>query len=309
VHNSEIDEVFFVQKFIDGLNYKISNTIALHRPRTVDAALSLALMQEEVLEVASRRFTPRPREAGRYSAKAAPAATLQAPGVLGSTPTSPNATDKSEVRPKWDNKVAALRAARRAKGLCMKCGEPYSPQHRCPKQVPLHVLDELWELVQDEGSDGDNSDTSGHDSEAELLQLSYYAAEGIQGHKTMRLQGLVQDQALLILIDSGSSSTFISSVMVAKLQLPTTAITPVHVTIADGTSMTCDTMVQQLKWWVQGHTFTSDARVLQLKGYDMILGADWLAAHSPMYIHWQKKKMRFTHQGARITLRLPLAAS
>jgi hypothetical protein len=54
VHNSEIDEVFFVQKFIDGLNYKISNTIALHRPRTVDAALSLALMQEEVLEAASR---------------------------------------------------------------------------------------------------------------------------------------------------------------------------------------------------------------------------------------------------------------
>jgi hypothetical protein len=141
------------------------------------------------------------------------------------------------------------------------------------------------------------------DSEAELLQLSYYTVEGIQGHKTMRLQGLVQDQALLILIDSSSSSTFVSSVMIAKLQLPTTAITPVHVTIADGTSMTCDTMVQQLKWWVQGHTFTSDARVLQLKGYDMILGADWLATHSPMYIHWQKKKMRFTHQGARITLR------
>jgi hypothetical protein len=241
---------------------KINNTIALHRLRTVDAALSLALMQEELLEAASRRFSPRPREAGRYNAKVAAAAPPQAPGVWGSTPTSPNATDKSEVRPKWDNKVAALRAARRSKGLCMKCGEPYSSQHRCPKQVPLHVLDELWELVQDEGSDGENSDVSGNDSEAELLQLSYYVAEGIQGHKTMRLQGLVQDQAMLILLDSGSSSTFISSVMVAKLKLPTTAITPVHVTIADGTSMTCDTMVQQLKWWVQGHTFTSDARVL-----------------------------------------------
>lgn len=44
VHNRDLDDTFFVQKFLDGLKYNISNAIALHRPRTVDAALSLALM-------------------------------------------------------------------------------------------------------------------------------------------------------------------------------------------------------------------------------------------------------------------------
>lgn len=34
----------------------------------------------------------------------------------------------------------------------------------------------------------------------------------------------------------------------------------------------------------------------------MILGIDWLEAHSPMWIHWKRKKLRFTHKGQRITL-------
>lgn len=46
-HNKNMGEVFFVQKFLDGLKYSISNVIALHKPRTVDAALSLAIMQKK----------------------------------------------------------------------------------------------------------------------------------------------------------------------------------------------------------------------------------------------------------------------
>jgi hypothetical protein len=62
VHNKEIGEVFFVQKFLDGLKYNIRSAIALHKPKTVDAALSLALMQEEIVKASSRRFTPRARD-------------------------------------------------------------------------------------------------------------------------------------------------------------------------------------------------------------------------------------------------------
>jgi hypothetical protein len=35
----------------------------------------------------------------------------------------------------------------------------------------------------------------------------------------------------------------------------------------------------------------------------MILGEDWLEACSPMWIHWVKKQMRFTHKGKRIMLK------
>jgi hypothetical protein len=148
-HNKNMGEVFFVQKFLHGLKYSISNVIALHKPRTVDAALSLAIMQEEILEASSRRVQPRSRDYIRPMGKSTSmhhSGNSTSLGVLGASPATEKAQADVPPMQKLDDKIAALRAARRSNGLCMKCGEIYSPQHRCPKQVPLHVLEELWEL-------------------------------------------------------------------------------------------------------------------------------------------------------------------
>jgi hypothetical protein len=66
VHNKSLDDVFFVSKFLQGLNPDIKTAIALHKPTTVDAALSLALMQVSLMEA-----QPRPifRRNGRDSQK------------------------------------------------------------------------------------------------------------------------------------------------------------------------------------------------------------------------------------------------
>lgn len=42
--------------------------------------------------------------------------------------------------------------------------------------------------------------------------------------------------------------------------------------------------------------------MLPLKCFDMILGNDWLEDHSPMWVHWGKKLMKFTYGGKRVTL-------
>jgi hypothetical protein len=305
VHNKNMGEVFFVQKFLDGLKFPISNAIALHKPRTVDAALSLALMQEDILEAASRRFQPRVREYSRSAIKTPSSTALgisPVPGVLGPLPGTDKNSADTNPRPKWDDKVVALRAARRAKGLCMKCGELYNPQHRCPKQVPLHVLEELWELCQPDSSIGNTADNSSHSSDEELLTISVCAMAGIQGKKTMRLQGTIQDQNIMILIDSGSSATFVSDRLVAKAQLHTTAVTPIQVAVVDGGKLHSDKMVLDFSWWTQGHHFSNEARVLPLGTYDLILGMDWLEKHSPMWVDWKRKRMRFTYQESRISL-------
>jgi hypothetical protein len=44
LHHQGHDHVLFVQKFINGLKPEISNAIMLHKPRIVDAAMSLAIM-------------------------------------------------------------------------------------------------------------------------------------------------------------------------------------------------------------------------------------------------------------------------
>jgi hypothetical protein len=220
---------------------------------------------------------------------------------LGASPNTEKAEADSPLKPKLDDKIAALRATRRSKGLCMKCGEIYNPQHRCPKQVPLHVLEELWELCADP-AEGNQSEANSTDSEEEVLTLSYSAMTGIQGKKTMRLHGTVNQHNMLILIDSGSSSTFICDKLVAIRQLQVTSVKAVQVTVADGGKINSDKMIVGFSWWTQGHQFTSQARVLPLGCYDMILGMDWLEKHSPMWVDWKRKKMRFFYQDRRITL-------
>lgn len=44
--------------------------------------------------------------------------------------------------------VGALRAFRRARGLCFTCGEKWDPQHKCGQTVQLHVVQELVEMLQ-----------------------------------------------------------------------------------------------------------------------------------------------------------------
>lgn len=50
--------MFFINKFV-GLKDEIRTTLVLHKPRTVDAALSLALLQEEELVVSSKSYQGR----------------------------------------------------------------------------------------------------------------------------------------------------------------------------------------------------------------------------------------------------------
>jgi hypothetical protein len=144
VHNRDTSDVFFVQKFIDGLKHSISSAIVLHKPRTVDAALSLALMQEELLETSLKRYQPKfGREFTRFSPRSS------SPVTSTSTPHSPDAKaqPKTDTRQKWDGRLSSLREQRRAQGLCMKCSDKWGKGHRCPKQIPLHILEEVLDAM------------------------------------------------------------------------------------------------------------------------------------------------------------------
>lgn len=121
--------------------------------------------------------------------------------------------------------------------------------------------------------------------------------------RTMRLQGMIGKRTVLILIDSGANCSFVDADLATELQLPTWTIPAASFVIAGGDVLTGSSMVPQLTWWTQGHTFCQDMKVLPLGCYDLIVGADWLEGHSPMWVHWRRKWMRFTHEGRRITLK------
>jgi hypothetical protein len=67
--------------------------------------------------------------------------------------------------------------------------------------------------------------------------------------------------------------------------------------------MQSQSQVLGLNWCYEGHIFSDNMRVLEIGGYDAILGMDWLDSCSPMYCHWAQKVLRFAHNGEVVTLK------
>lgn len=116
----------------------------------------------------------------------------------------------------------------------------------------------------------------------DFCQLSLNALSSAEKENSMKLKTVVKDKVTLVLLDSGSSHSFISSDFVKLANLPTIPVPPRKVKLADGEWLTTTTRVSNLQWYIQGQTLTSDMVVLDMAPYDAIIGYDWLKQHSPM---------------------------
>uniref|UniRef100_A0A0A8XTC1 Uncharacterized protein n=1 Tax=Arundo donax TaxID=35708 RepID=A0A0A8XTC1_ARUDO len=197
-----------------------------------------------------------------------------------------------------------LKEYRRLHGLCFKCGDKFSPTHKCSSSQ-LNALDT------------DNGDGGGILSddildvlECNFMQLSHNtdaflslnAISGTQKHRAIQLRALVQNQVILILVDSGSSHTFLNSAILDRIPCTPTDITPMKVRVANGAVVPCSQEVKNFEWWIQGHTFKTDAKLMHIGAYDLILGMDWLEQFRPMNCDWLFKWMEFHYKGQLIRL-------
>lgn len=105
-----------------------------------------------------------------------------------------------------------------------------------------------------------------------------------------------------MLIDSGSTHSFVDEQLGPKLQGVCKLKQPLSVKIADGGLMQCSQEVNNCHWYMQGHNFCNNFRLLALGNYDAILGMDWLEKHSPMKVDWANKWMEFNYLGTSIRL-------
>lgn len=85
------------------------------------------------------------------------------------------------------------------------------------------------------------------------MLLSLAVMFGLVSPRTMQLKGSLSGRALTILVDLGSSHSFLSSTIAADIpnlkQLPS----PVTVHVADGGSIVYSTEIQCAEWSVQGY--------------------------------------------------------
>lgn len=87
------------------------------------------------------------------------------------------------------------------------------------------------------------------------------------------------------LVDSGSDVSFMNVKFAIKTGCEITTMPKAQVTADNGRMMTSETGCQACPYEIQGHKFVSDFTLLDVQGYDIILGADWIYHHSPISLN------------------------
>jgi hypothetical protein len=250
----------------------------------VEAAMVIAKIQHKVIERGKMKYQqrhPNPRVQQ-------PKPETKSPSIYGNL---------------WRDKQ--LKDYRKANNLCYGCGEKYEPGHVevCAKRNKPHlhalVVNDLdreipEELLNEMVVDEMLTETFG--------QLSLNAIAGIEGANSIQLKATVKNKTMLILVDTGSSHSFVSSQFVHMTQLPTLPMPQQRIRLTDGSCMSTTHQVKDLQWYIQGQTFTKDMIILDKLPYDAILGFDWLQQFCPMHCDWVAKTLQFQHEGQLVTL-------
>jgi hypothetical protein len=246
-YTSHQDPIYYVQRFIDGLRDDIKAVVLLQRPSTLDTACVLAQLQEEV-------STPRKPfhrlDVPSYKSSTLGAHPLPLPPVKAAAAAAAENRPPDPVKTTAEDKYNALREHRRAQGLCYRCGTKWFRGHKCGPLVQLHVVQEMFDLFQQADDHDDVKSVQSAPDHQVLLQLFVAAVTGSAGPNTMSLQGSIQNHPISILVDSGSSHTFLSSKFCAQLQGVSKLPYPVRVQVANGAVLLSDSYMSQALWSV-----------------------------------------------------------
>jgi hypothetical protein len=134
------------------------------------------------------------------------------------------------------------------------------------------------------------------------MLLSVEALHGIPGEGTLAVQFQIGNRKAVALIDSGSTNTFMDKKFALSNQINLIPVPHKKVLVAGGGELISDFILPQLKFSLEGKIFSHDFQILPLKGYDIILGANWLKKHSPNLLDWENRTISICHKGQWLTL-------
>ncbi|KAM3330169.1 hypothetical protein ACQJBY_026885 [Aegilops geniculata] len=290
-YEPEPDMLHYTTRFVDGLKPTVRMVVAVQRPADLDAAYSITAVQEEV-----GYSEPEYPHSNKRTSYSTPSRQYKQPTEY-KAPSKVRTSDTQKMTSVPEDKLATLKAYRRAKGLCYICGERWGRDHKCNNTVQLHVVQELLEFCATDSVDSD-------DSEVDLMVLSAETQTADPANSAIRLTCQVAGQEVIFLLDSGSSHSFLSERLASQLAGQQRLSKMQRVRIAGGGQLVCSAWIPKPKcgWSVGGHQFVTDFKILPLQHYDGIIGMDWLSAQGTMSVNWLQKWLSFDYKGSKVVL-------
>ncbi|KAE8690574.1 hypothetical protein F3Y22_tig00110894pilonHSYRG00006 [Hibiscus syriacus] len=213
--NMHLGEDYFISSFINGLKEELKHKVKVLEPKKLSEAYRQAKLYELANEIEGKKY--KSSNKFFYTSSSSP----QGSGNKGFLP---------KTIPPNINTKQSLVDYRRAHNLCFKCGGKFAPGHQC-KDRQLNCMEETEESAEQELIDGEPEEVEETTNEA--LEISINAITGNVGHTTLRIQGSIRGKPINVLIDSGSTHSFVTPKW-AKEGVEVVNTQPLVITVANG---------------------------------------------------------------------------
>jgi hypothetical protein len=294
---SYLPQDFFVDRFISGLKETIKHNVLCQKPETLLSAYWYARQYEKSYLSSIKR--------------------TQAP-VTGQRNANQPPLRQAANR---DNRPRLPDNRQREPRKCWYCPENWVIGHRC------QTMQRALNTIQMQGHSDDEEEINAlleHpeapaadlrpipppavqlDNEQQapdaLMQISAAAYAGLPSASTISLLLSFKGSTAIALADTGTTNTFMEKSFDVQNNFPLTTITPRKVTVAGGGELCSSEMAQNCKFVIQGKTFCTNFRILDLQGSDIILGVNWFKQYNPVTFDFIGRTLTMEVEGQQLIL-------
>jgi hypothetical protein len=172
-------------------------------------------------------------------------------------------------------------AAKREKGKCYNCMEPFSQAH-----LEVFPMKDIYLLQMDDDT------TLEETEEVDDPRILLHVITGLANSETMQPAVRINDDILGALVDSGSTHSFISTSVTSLLYMEPVVRPNLHVTVTNGDRVASVGVCRTVHVFIDLEEFIIDLFMILLEGYDMVLGVQWL--HTLGSILWDFERARMS---------------
>ncbi|RRT44121.1 hypothetical protein B296_00026417 [Ensete ventricosum] len=116
--------------------------------------------------------------------------------------------------------------------------------------------------------------------EKDTLQLATRMVPTLASYTNLQkleIEGFLEQQSIIILIDTGSTHNFMSSEVATHLMLQKEYYNGFKVKVANDQILKCNQKCPRVKLILQEQDIVADYFLLPLDGFDIVLAIDWLS--------------------------------
>ncbi|XP_026451448.1 uncharacterized protein LOC113351725 [Papaver somniferum] len=314
-NDPSIDERYFIMSFISGLKEEIRNSVHMFYPATLAQASSLARMEEQKFLLSQSRvlkptYSSFSTSRSFYNSNFPPKTLTTSSSYTKTPPTTPKPFSPTSAKPTSPSPIIRRliqekMRLRHDKGLFYNCDEVYSMGHVCKGRQKLFMVQVETHSTSDADTEEDIFEEAAESPDEPEIEVSLNALTGSLTGDTIRVPGFLNNHPISVLIDTGSTTSFIDTALAQILACHIEPTAQLLVNVANGEKTVGSGMCSNLSWTMQGHQFTEDFFLLPLGGCDMILGVDWLRKLGDVVFNLSTLTVDLSYKGHNILLQGP----